>query len=631
MTSSPLRHQALLQRIGSSTCPEGTPLVAEMVERAWAGEALAINALAQLPTAVGEAMLPMLEQTKTNAANQAKLDESDSREALGQREAVLAEAEGHAAEQQQALKAASTNLEMAREQLRLAQLKVDRATGEKAKVEQEWAGAHQAVPELTYAKEEAAVVHGRRLKAKDEAAAALAEEEEVCGSVKEATSSLCALTDAPSAARSLCASFSSATGSIRVQVAALQAATDSAGASTAAALALVHAGALELVEDTSAHFGSLVEAQKVAAVQALMQQACKGVEEQLQACGDTDDMIKEVLGVRDEVEAAETVVRTLPSGSEEQEQHQQAIAKRDGLRTRLHEALPPLRELQEKRWGVLECCPASLGEAVMTLKNNEGLWMHEFEAIETLSDKKQQQQHEIQKLLQSIASLTTQKHDWDIRLREADLQELRSAGGASPQQASGAIVCSVCEEDAATLTCIDCDGKLYCDACSAFVHSKASKKSHTPTAIDSSAAAIEQQSSEHYKQQLAVSKRQLEKEQQRLSKLTLPHFPEHSGWGEGLDKLASSNLVVQRKLADDYEELGELGVGGGVGGGGQGVVLKVKLLGEEDGDGAIKVLKQLPRTDMKTLLSEALVPHMLQVTPAATHHREWRCISSTLY
>ena len=60
------------------------------------------------------------------------------------------------------------------------------------------------------------------------------------------------------------------------------------------------------------------------------------------------------------------------------------------------------------------------------------------------------------------------------------------------------------------------------------------------------------------------------------------------------------------------------------------MVLKVKLLGEEDGDGAIKVLKQLPRTDMKTLLSEALVPHMLQVTLAATPHRAWRCISSTL-
>jgi hypothetical protein len=59
--------------------------------------------------------------------------------------------------------------------------------------------------------------------------------------------------------------------------------------------------------------------------------------------------------------------------------------------------------------------------------------------------------------------------------------------------------------------------------------------------------------------------------------LALPHFPEHSGWGEGLDKPASSNLVVQRKLADDHEELGELGVGGGVGGGGQGVVLKAKL------------------------------------------------------
>jgi hypothetical protein len=232
----------------------------------------------------------------------------------------------------------------------------------------------------------------------------------------------------------------------------LQAATDSAGASTAGALALVHAGALEAVEDTSARFGSLVEAQKIAAVQTLMLQACKGVEEQLQACGDTNDMIKEVLGVRDEVEAAETVVKTLPSRSEEQEQHQQAIAKRDGLRTRLHEALPPLHELQEKRWGVLACCPASLGEAVVTLKNKEGLWMHEFEAIETLSDKKkQQQQHEIQKLLQTIASLTTQTHDWDIRLRKAELRDLQTGGTASPQKASGAIVCSVCEEDAATL------------------------------------------------------------------------------------------------------------------------------------------------------------------------------------
>jgi hypothetical protein len=108
-----------------------------------------------------------------------------------------------------------------------------------------------------------------------------------------------------------------------------------------------------------------------------------------------------------------------------------------------------------------------------------------------------------------------------------------------------------------------------------------------------------------------VSNRQLEKGQRSLRELSRPHFPEHSGWAEGLSRLESSNLVVQRRLGDDYEDIGELGEGIG----GQGLVLKVRLLGEADGDGegVIKVLKQLPRTDMKAVLSEALVPHTLQV------------------
>jgi hypothetical protein len=167
--------------------------------------------------------------------------------------------------------------------------------------------------------------------------------------------------------------------------------------------------------------------------------------------------------------------------------------------------------------------------------------------------------------------------------------------------------CSICEEEPATLSRGDCDGKLYYDGCSSFVHGISSKKSHTPTAVDSTVT--EQQSSESHKQQLAVSKRKLEKEQQRLSKLTVPHFPEHSGWSEGLGRLASSNLVVERTLAGDYTNRMPLGMPGA---GGQGVVLKVELLGE--GGGVTKVLKQLPLGDMKTLLSEALVPH----APAST-------------
>ena len=98
-------------------------------------------------------------------------------------------------------------------------------------------------------------------------------------------------------------------------------------------------------------------------------------------------------------------------------------------------------------------------------------------------------------------------------------------------------------------------------------------------------------------------------------------------------RLARSNLVVERSLNDDYEVLCELKPGDGERPGGQGRVLKVRLLGAEagtdenaagggagagvgagagaGGGGAIKVLKELRQADMRTLLKEALVPHLL--------------------
>jgi parallel beta-helix repeat protein len=310
-------------------------------------------------------------------------------------------------------------------------------------------------------------------------------------------------------------------------------------------------GSMATLTSNIIHGNKKGEAQKVAAVQLLREQACdwscEGVKEQLQACGETDEMSKAMHFLRKQVEAAETDVEAiLRSGSsypkqrsdaeaDDQEQQQAiCIAKRDEFRNQLHEALSPLRELLEKRWEVLGRCPdESLGDFTVAARSQERLRMQEFEAIESLSDKKKQQCQEIHTLLQSIGTLTVQVHDWEICLGEVELQEMKElrAGGLSPQKAgaSGGAVCYVCEEEAATLQCGECDGRCFCEDCSAFFHRKGVKKSHTPIAIGSSKAVGKQQSSENCKQQLVVSKRQLEKEQQRLSKLAVPHFPEHSG------------------------------------------------------------------------------------------------------
>jgi hypothetical protein len=399
-----------------------------------------------------------------------------------------------------------------------------------------------------------------------------------------------------------------------VQLTALQEVTELANASTAAALLLIAAGTVHALETASRPYGALVKGQTLWAIKALQERAFEGIQQQLLACGETNKAAKDVEDLRKQVETAEMLVKPMSACSDDQQQREErhAIGKRNSLRTELHNALPCLRNLLQKRWQVLERCPDSL-EFVATFKRRESLQLHNLEAIEALSDKKQQQRDEVEKVLERIDRLTKQVRDQDICLGEAELQEkkkLRFEDSPATQSAAsgGAIVCSICNEDQATLACSQCDGKLFCGDCSAFVHRKGANKAHTPTAVGSTSS--EQQSSEHYKQQLAVLKRQLEKEQHRLLELTTPHFPE---WDKGVDRLTRSNLVVKRTLAGDYEVMDELGAAGGAGRGGQGVVLKVKLLGEEDSDGAIKVLKQMPRTDMKAVLSEALVPHTLQV------------------
>jgi serine/threonine protein kinase len=413
-------------------------------------------------------------------------------------------------------------------------------------------------------------------------------------------------------ARALCPTLlaSSGSGSIRTQLRALQA-TSSLAHSPVAALSLVDAGILGSLERIAGSGEALVGEKIAAVVLAITEKACDRVKAQLAACGKITAVEHMVQSLQGEVKSAEDCVRKSFQGTEAEKQEAdsdkaQLLKERDELRSRLHKVLASLRQLMDKRGGVLQRCHGKLLEDFMDMaRSNENTRLHALEALEVPSDKKQQQHQVIHQLLQSIVALKGQVHGLYIRWKKAEIHDLES-GSSSPQKAGrprGGDVCSVCEEELATLSCGDCDGKLYCDACSSFVHGISSKKSHTPTAVDSTVT--EQQSSESYKQQLAVSKRQLEEEQRRLSKLAVPHFPEHSRWSEGLGRLASSNLVVERTLAGDYTDRMLL-----PGAGGQGVVLKVKLLGE--GDGVTKVLKQLPLDDMKTLLSEALVPHMLR-------------------
>jgi hypothetical protein len=177
----------------------------------------------------------------------------------------------------------------------------------------------------------------------------------------------------------------------------------------------------------------------------------------------------------------------------------------------------------------------------------------------------------------------------------------------------------------ATLECKACDYKLFCDECFTFLHRKGPKKEHESSPI-SGGVVKPQQTSSQYRQQAATTKRALEKAQRELDKAAVLHFPEHSVWKDGMRRLARSNLEVARTLADDYEVIEELFPGGGARAGGQGRVLKVKLLGQDVGAGGagagngngnaageFKVLKELRQADIRVLLKEALIPHLLQV------------------
>ena len=44
-------------------------------------------------------------------------------------------------------------------------------------------------------------------------------------------------------------------------------------------------------------------------------------------------------------------------------------------------------------------------------------------------------------------------------------------------------MCQQCEEQAAVFNCVDCEGKLFCDACFGLLHKAAKKKGHTKNAL----------------------------------------------------------------------------------------------------------------------------------------------------
>jgi hypothetical protein len=124
---------------------------------------------------------------------------------------------------------------------------------------------------------------------------------------------------------------------------------------------------------------------------------------------------------------------------------------------------------------------AELGETTLTRINE---WVENIESASQADG-----EISLSEFLEYMIYILIDADDFNVRkTKQADgaEQDLQLAGGTSPQKASGTIVCSVCGEPA-TLICGECDDKLYCDGCSAFVHSKASKKSHTSCSLSKGA------------------------------------------------------------------------------------------------------------------------------------------------
>ena len=280
-------------------------------------------------------------------------------------------------------------------------------------------------------------------------------------------------------------------------------------------------------------------------------------------------------------------------------------AARDAVRAALAQLLPRLRE----RWGALEKAPPVMGETIAALRRDEQAKLSLYEAMLELSAKKQRDDEQRARLTLKLAELQQQTHQLDIEVATAELSVKKQRGAAaSPKRSMSEQVCENCEERPATVHCANCDA-VMCDDCNAQEHASKFSRKHQRTPLGGAdsegGAAAAAAALADATVQLRRANRAMDVCKRALAALAHPHFPELST--SALGRFVDCDLLVDRELTRDYEIVGEpLSAGQG-----KHTVVKVRLLGAAAGAPEFCVLKQMPKSDMKALFNEVLIPHKL--------------------
>jgi serine/threonine protein kinase len=251
--------------------------------------------------------------------------------------------------------------------------------------------------------------------------------------------------------------------------------------------------------------------------------------------------------------------------------------------------------------------PPAMGEAIAALRRNEHAKLSLYEAMQELSAKKQRDDDERARLTLELDVLQEQTHQIDIEVRKAELRVAEQRGAATrPKRSMSQQVCESCEKRPATVHCAKCEVVL-CDACDAQEHAGKLSRKHqrTPLGEGGAGAVDPEQALADATAQLRRANRAMDTCKRALAALAHPHFPELST--SALGRLVDCDLLVDRELARDYEIVGEpISAGQG-----KHTVVKARLLGAPAGAPEFCVLKQMPKSDLRALMNEVLVPHKL--------------------
>ena len=545
-----------------------------------------------------------------------------------------------ALEREQAARA--TALEQRGAAMSAAQLR-DACTAEVAALRCELRGREAALMELHAAAESAATAAAAATASAGTSAraarSARATSEEHTRSSSEAAARACAVDEAvraieallPAAAAELPALVGGAGDaaaapndlqlSLSVQCAGTAAVGRLARADAGAALVLVQAGALAQLEAASVRFGPLLEGDAApdTARAVLLAHGQVGIEAQLAAVGAADtDAVDALIELARAAEAEVSAAATKAAAAAGAAQLRIALGgavdcalleRRGVARDAARVALVTLAPLLRRRWRALEMAPPAMGEVIAALRRGEQARIYMYEAMLELSAKKQRDEDQRAQLIGQLNSLLQQTHQLEIVVATAELSLKKQRGAAaSPKSSMSEQVCGGCEERAATVHCAKCEAVL-CDECDAQEHTGKFNRKHQRTPLgggagaggaDTAAVALADATA-----QLRRVNRATDGCKRALSALAHPHFPELST--SALGRLVDCNLLVDREMARDYEIVGDpISAGQG-----KHTVVKARLLGAAAGAPEFCVLKQVPKSDLRALMNEVLVPHNL--------------------